>query len=136
LRQETIEAHPGFVPANLHGRAPAGFGRHFLSLAEGDAMRGVMILAVVMGVMLVVGTVVLVAVIIARVEHPVAPPSAARPYAAASIDIPRGARVAAMKIAADRLVLALTLPQGGQEIIVINLVTGARIGTIELRAAQ
>lgn len=98
-------------------------------------MRGVMILAIVMGVMLVVGIVVLVAVIIGRVEHPAAPPSAAHPYAAAPIDIPRGARVAAMKIAANRLILALTLPQGGQEIIVLDLATGARLGTIELRAA-
>lgn len=99
-------------------------------------MRGVMILAIVMGVTLVVGTVVLIAVIIARVEHPAAPPSAARPYAAAPIEIPRGARVAAMTIEAGRLVVDLALPQGDQEIIVINLATGARVGTIKLRAAR
>jgi hypothetical protein len=98
-------------------------------------MRGVMILAIVMGVTLVVGTVVLIAVIIGRVEHPAVPPLAARPYAAAPIEIPRGARVAAMTMEAGRLVVDLALSQGDQEIIVINLATGARIGTIELRAA-
>jgi flagellar basal body-associated protein FliL len=98
-------------------------------------VRGVLILAIVMGVMLVVGTVVLIAVIISRVEHPVPARSAARPYAPAPIEIPHGARIAAMRIQADRLVVDLALPQGDQEIVVINLATGARLGTIRLRAA-
>ncbi len=97
-------------------------------------MRGVMIVAIVMGVMIVTGTIVLIAVIIGRFEHPAAPAAVARPYAA-PIAIPRGARVAAMTIAADRLVVDLALPQGDQEIVVINLATGKRLGTIELRTA-
>lgn len=98
-------------------------------------MRGAMIVAIVMGVMIVVGTTILIAVVIARYEHPAAPASADRPYAA-PIAIPHGARVAAMKIEAGRLVVDLALPQGDQEIIVIDLATGARVGTIELRAAH
>jgi hypothetical protein len=98
-------------------------------------VRGVTIAAIVMGVMIVVGTTILIAVIIARFEHPVVPAAAPRPYAAAPIAIPRGARVAAMTTAADRLVVDLALPQGDQELVVIDLATGAHIGTIELRAA-
>ena len=32
----------------------------------------------------------------------------------------------------DRLVLALVLPDGGRQLVVIDLATGARLGTIEL----
>ncbi|MGH7052637.1 MAG: DUF6476 family protein [Stellaceae bacterium] len=134
MGQEAVEAQPGLVRASLDACARAGFVRHVLSRAEFDAMRGVMIVAIVMGVMIVTGTIVLIAVIIGRFEHPAAPAAVARPYAA-PIAIPRGARVAAMAIAADRLVVDLALPQGDQEIVVINLATGKRLGTIELRTA-
>jgi hypothetical protein len=99
-------------------------------------MRGVMILAIVMGVMIVVGTTVLITVIIGRIEHPAALPAAARPYAAAPIAIPRGARVAAMTTEAGRLVVDLTLPEGDQKLVVIDLATGTLVGTIELRASH
>lgn len=135
LGQEAVEAQPGLVRAGLDAGNRVGFGRHVLFRAEFDAMRGVMIVAIVMGVMIVVGTIVLIAVIIGRFEHPAAPAALARPYAA-PVAIPHGARVAAMTIEADRLILDLALPQGDQEIVVINLATGARIGTIELRAAR
>ncbi|HZU87850.1 MAG TPA: DUF6476 family protein [Stellaceae bacterium] len=99
-------------------------------------MRGVTILAIVLGVMLVVGTTVLIAVIIARsIEPHPAPASAARPYAAAPIAIPRGARIAAMTTEADRLVVELALPRGDWELVVIDLATGRHLGTVELRAA-
>jgi hypothetical protein len=135
LRQQAVEAHPGFARAGFDIRGLAGLGRHSPPLAERDAMRGVMTLAIVMGVMIVVGTTILIAVIIGRIQHPAAPSSAARPYAA-PIAIPRGARIATMTIQADRLVVDLALPQGDRKIVVINLATGARIGTIELRAAH
>jgi hypothetical protein len=35
----------------------------------------------------------------------------------------------------DRLLLGLALPEGGRQLVVIDLATGARLGTIELRAA-
>ena len=98
-------------------------------------MRGVTILAIVMGVMIVVGTIVLIAVVIARIgHHPLASSPTARPYAAAPITIPPGARVEAMTTGADRLVVDLALPRGDRELVVIDLATGARIGTIELHA--
>jgi hypothetical protein len=97
-------------------------------------MRGVTILATVMGIMLIVGTAVLIAVIIGRIKHhPVSP--VARPYLAAPITIPHGARIATMMTDAGRLIVDLALPRGDHELVVINLATGARIGTIALHAA-
>jgi len=40
-----------------------------------------------------------------------------------------------MTVGTDRLVLELVLPQGGRQLVVVDLATGARLGTIELRAA-
>ncbi len=35
----------------------------------------------------------------------------------------------------DRVVLGLALPEGGRELVVIDLATGRHLGTIELRSA-
>ena len=55
-----------------------------------------------------------------------------RAFAAAPIDVPRGARIEAMTAGPDRLILALALPEGGRQLVVIDLVKGVRLGTIEL----
>ena len=95
-------------------------------------MRALKVLVVVMGVMLVVGFGALVVVIAGRVSRggPAAP--AAHGFAAPPIDIPRGARIEAMTAGPDRLILALALPEGGRQLVVIDLAKGIRLGTIEL----
>jgi len=95
-------------------------------------MRALKILVVVMGVMLIVGFAALVAIIAGRASRGGPSPATARVFAGPSIDIPRGARIEAMTAAPDRLILALTLPEGGRQLLVIDLATGARLGTIEL----
>jgi hypothetical protein len=98
-------------------------------------MRALKILVVVMGVMIVVGTGVLIAVIAGRLSRGGATTGGARPFGTTAIDVPRGARIEAMTAGPDRLVLELTLAEGGRELVVIDLITGARLGTIELRTA-
>jgi hypothetical protein len=93
-------------------------------------MRVLKTVVVVMGIMLVGGFAALVAVIVGRLSHSNAP----RAFATA-IDIPRGARIEAMATGADRLVLEVVLPEASRQLLVIDLTTGARLGTIELRAA-
>jgi hypothetical protein len=93
-------------------------------------MRALKILVVVMGVMLIGGFGVLVAVVAGRLPRG---GSAPRSFAAAAIDVPRDARIEAMTAGTDRLVLDLVLPEGQRELVVIDLATGARLGTIELR---
>ena len=94
-------------------------------------MRTLKVLVVVMGIMLIGGFAVLVAVIAGRLSHKGGTP---RSFAAA-LEIPRGARIEAMAAGADRLVLAMELPEGSRQLLVIDLMTGARVGTVELRAA-
>lgn len=95
-------------------------------------MRALKILVVVMGVMLVAGFAALVVVIAGRVSRGGPSGTAAHGFAAPPIDIPRGARIEAITAAPDRLILALALPEGGMQLVVIDLAKGVRLGTIEL----
>ena len=98
-------------------------------------MRALKTLVIVMGVMLVVGFAALIAVIAGRVSRGGPPATAARDFAAPPIDIPRGARIEAMTAGADRLILALVMPDGERQLVVIDLAKGVRLGTIELHPA-
>jgi hypothetical protein len=94
-------------------------------------MRALKVLVTVLGVVIIVGFGVVAAVIAGRLARR-EPASNAHAFTAAAVNIPRGARIEAMTAASDRLILALALPGGGRDIIVIDLVTGTRLGTIEL----
>jgi Family of unknown function (DUF6476) len=98
-------------------------------------MRALKVLVVAMAVIIIVGFTVVIAVIAGRLSRGGAIASASRPFTHAAIEIPRDARIEAMTAGTDRLVLALVLPEGGRQLVVIDLATGARVGTIELRSA-
>jgi hypothetical protein len=93
-------------------------------------MRALKVLVVVMGIMLVGGFAALVAVIVGRLSHKSAPPSFAT-----AIEIPPGGRIEAMTATADRLVLGIISPEGERQLLIVDMTTGARLGTIALRAA-
>lgn len=95
-------------------------------------MRALKVLVVVMGVMLVVGFAALVVVIAGRVSRGGPAATAAHDFGGSAMDIPRGARIEAMTAGSDRLILALELPDGGRQLVVIDLAKGVRLGTIEL----
>lgn len=96
-------------------------------------MRGLKVLVIVMSVVLVAGFAALVAGIAVRMSR--GGSAAPRIFAARPIDIPRGARIEAMTTGADRLVLGLELSDGNRQLLIIDLATGARLGTVELRPA-
>jgi hypothetical protein len=98
-------------------------------------MRALKILVVVMGVMLIVGFAALVAVVAGRISRGGPAATAAHGFAGSPIDIPRDARIEAMTVGSDRLILALVLPEGGRQLVIIDLATGNRLGTIALRPA-
>ena len=83
-------------------------------------MRALKIAVIVMGVMLVVGAVALIAAIATRVSHKPSEPASRVEYAAPPIDLPAGAHIEAM---AD----------GTRQLLIIDLATGRRLGTIPLR---
>jgi hypothetical protein len=99
-------------------------------------MRALKIVVAVMGVMLIVGFAALIAVIAGRVSRGGSGARAEHPFAPTAVDIPRGARVEAMTTAPNRLILELALPDGERQLVVIDLTTGARLGTIELHPTR
>ena len=96
-------------------------------------MRALKILVVVMGVLLVVGFAALVAVIAGRVSRGGPAATAAHRFVSPPIDIPRDSRIEAVAAGPDRLILALVSPDGGRQLVIIDLASGSRLGTIELR---
>jgi hypothetical protein len=97
-------------------------------------VRALRILVVVMGIMLVGGFVALIVSIAYMARHRQTAASAdATPYTAPAIDLPAGARIETMALGADRLVLNITTPDGNRELLVLDLASGRRLGTIPLR---
>ncbi len=77
-------------------------------------MRALTVFVIVMGVVIILGFGVVAAVIagrMSRVERPAGAAAGASSFAT-GFDLPRGARIAAMTTAPDRLILQLALPDG------------------------
>ena len=102
-------------------------------------MRALKLLVIVLGVLLVAGVVALGFAVQYRLNHP-------RPLAAANagigpagapsamtLDLPPGARVVGAEASGDRLVVRVELAGGSEELIIVNLVTGAPVATVTLR---
>jgi hypothetical protein len=98
-------------------------------------MRGLKILVVVMGIMLIIGFAALITIVAGRVSRGPAPATAARAFGSRAIEIPRDSRIEAMSAGPERLVLGLALPEGGRQLLIIDMATGSRLGTIELQPA-
>jgi hypothetical protein len=92
-------------------------------------MRALRVLVVVMGVMIVAGIAVLAATIVGRVTKP-------RPAASVSpppLDLPHGARIETIGVGPDRVVLAIARPDGGRELVVLDLASGRKLMAVPLR---
>ena len=98
-------------------------------------VRGLKIAVVVMGIMFVVGVIVLVAAIAARVSHKTPEPATRAEFVAPPIDLPAGSHIEAMTAGPDRLVVDLLLADGTRQLLILDLATGRRLGTIPLRTA-
>jgi hypothetical protein len=112
-------------------------------------VRGLKSLVIMLGVLLVGGMVALVAAIVWRGSHP---PPPAGPLAAARqphaqqpndqqpyngvLDLPAGAEIVSLSGAGERLILLLGLPGGQRQLMIIDMGSGARLGTIELRTGS
>jgi hypothetical protein len=97
-------------------------------------LRALKIAVVVMGIMLVVGFAALVTVIAGRLSRgPTSQPATS--VAAAPLELPAGARIETIGVGTERLVLAVALPDGTRELIVVDIASGRRLARIPLRAA-
>ena len=97
-------------------------------------MRGLKILVIVMGVLLVGGIVALVVAIAGRLSHRPPPPGAA--FTAPPITLPHGAKIEMMSTGPDRIVLQVDLADGSVELVVIDLTSGRQLGLIPLHEAK
>ncbi len=106
-------------------------------------MRALKVLVIVMGVLLVAGIIALGFAVQYRLNHPRQAP-AGSPAAASAIgpagapsaitlDLPQGARVVGAEASGDRLVVRVELAGGSEELIIVNLITGAPVATVTLR---
>jgi uncharacterized protein DUF6476 len=98
-------------------------------------VRALKILVVVMGVMILAGVATLVVVIAGRLSHGGPGTPSAPPFAAAPIELPKGARIETMSAGGDRLIIDLVLPDGNRQLVIIDLATGRTLGTVPLRTA-
>ena len=96
-------------------------------------LRTLKVLVVVMGVLILAGVAVLIVAIAGRLSQRGGPNGAE--FDAAPIELPVGARIEAIGTGPDRAVLDLLLADGSRQLVVIDLATGRRLGTIPLRAA-
>jgi hypothetical protein len=106
-------------------------------------MRALKVLVIVMGVLLVAGVIALGFAVQYRLNHPRQAPSGSSGAAAAigpagapsatTLDLPQGARVVGAEASGDRLVVRVELAGGSEELIIVNLVTGAPVATVTLR---
>jgi hypothetical protein len=92
-------------------------------------MRALKILVIVMGVMLLAGFATLIVMIAGRLSRG----PATAPFAAPAIDVPAGARIEAMSVGGDRLVLDIILPDGSRRLMIIDPATGHLLGAVPLR---
>jgi hypothetical protein len=100
-------------------------------------MRALKALVIMLGVLLVGGTMVLVGVIIARLAHPPASDaSAPRPgeFGRSVVDLPKGAQILSTQSTADRLVLEIALPGGARQLLLLDPHNGRLAGTVELHS--
>jgi len=102
-------------------------------------MKSLKLIVIVMGVMLAAGIVVLAAAIAIRVGHRAAPspaPVAAQvPLASGdhAFQLPAGAKLLAAQTEGDRVMLRLALAEGGEELLLLDWKTGARLAVIDIR---
>jgi hypothetical protein len=96
-------------------------------------MRSLKILVAVMGVMLVAGFAALVVAVAARMSHRAPATVAAATFTAPPIELPKGARIAAISTGPERIVVEISLPDGVKELVVIDLANGRQLGVIPLR---
>jgi len=94
-------------------------------------LRGLKILVIVLGVMLVAGAAVLAAAIALRLAQRTTPPT--RALVAPPIFMPHGSKIETMAVGTDRIVLQVDLVDGSVQLVVIDLATGKEMEVVPLK---
>ena len=89
-------------------------------------MAGLKALVIAMGIAIIIAATVLITVMIQRAGRMGGAP------VTAAIELPAGARVVETRIEGGRILLRVALTGGGQQILIIDAETGARLATHDL----
>jgi len=95
-------------------------------------------LVIFMGILILAALGVIIATVASRMsgEGEGAPraekAAAGAPFEMVELGLPAGSSVAEMQAAGDRLVLRVRLPTGGERIVILDLESGALLGTVDL----
>jgi hypothetical protein len=100
-------------------------------------------LVIVMGILIAAGMTVVGYTIVKRASNPEAmshtraaaaePTTVGQPYGPVALALPPGARILRTSTAGRRLIVELELAGGGERILVLELESGALLGTIDLK---
>ena len=114
-----------------------------------DSLRALKFLFIAMGAVIVIGTGVVIITIIQRAsaklsdEDPAPQASQASVpeitaptgFGSRTLEVPRGSRIVNMVAEGNRLIVRLDVAGGGRQILILDTMTGARLGTFEVREA-
>ena len=117
------------------------------SLRATGSLRALKLLVIGMGVAIVIGVAVVIVTIVQRAGAGWGDVQTARPavetavsdaaprpgFGTRTLDAPRGGRIVDMIAEGDRLFVRLETPEGARRIVVLDTVTGARLGAFEVR---
>ncbi len=105
-------------------------------------LRLLKVVVIILGVAILAAAAVIIATIVERAGNLAADPqsvvapatgeAAPAAFGERHLSIPAGDRIAAMTATGDRLILRLDRPDGGEYLLVVDLKTGVRLGTIRL----
>lgn len=94
-------------------------------------MRALKALVIIMGVLIIIGLGVVVVTIVKRSAR-LADSTSTAGFGRTDLPVPTGSRVAETVVDGHRMVLRLTLPDGRDRLMVVDLRTGREAGTIDL----
>jgi len=107
-------------------------------------MKALKALVIIMGVLILIGSTVVVVTIFQRLSKPeaetagapaeTAPPAAA--FGARDLGLPAGSRIQSLQTDGGRIVVHVRLPDGGDRIVVVGLEDAEVLGTIDLSPAR
>ncbi|HTO80923.1 MAG TPA: hypothetical protein VMQ73_01755 [Methylomirabilota bacterium] len=103
-----------------------------LARTDGRHTRTLLALVIGMGVLIVVGTVMVVATIANRVMGSAVPKAASPGFGSADVAVPAGCQVVETVPATDRLVLRLGTGERCNQVIIVDLATGRLLGRLNL----
>jgi hypothetical protein len=95
-------------------------------------MRALKVLVAVMGVLLLGGTVALVALVVARVQRGPAPAAVAPGPRHVEALLPAGGHIVATELAGDRLLVRVALADGTERLLLFDARTGAAVAVLDL----